>query len=307
MRIFLSVVEEGSFTKASIRHNVSQPATTIAINQIEDILGVDLFKRAGSVRQSVLTEQGKEVASVFSQLVQTHDEMMGEIDFASNMSKPKRIVVQRQYTDAFSSEWIETLVRIFDSRNITISTDDRDGVIDAITKREGDVGLVDGYIDSDLVDYLQIASEAIGLLVHKDNANQFGNLSQMHWADLPEHVMLLTQINSGALNKMRAIFRRHSVDTKNFIETDSMNILAQMLGDSQRVAILPKCCAGNMLLDEAFRFIPLADPAIEIPIGFATPRGYTARASFSKFVSMSRDIADAQQDESKPVDDRISA
>jgi DNA-binding transcriptional LysR family regulator len=36
MRIFLAAVEEGSFTLASARENVSQAAETIVINEIEE-------------------------------------------------------------------------------------------------------------------------------------------------------------------------------------------------------------------------------------------------------------------------------
>lgn len=291
MRIFLSIVEEGSFTKASLKHNISQPATTIAINQIEDILGVELFRRAGSVRHSELTEQGKEVLNVFSHLVQTHDDMMSEIDFASNLSKPKKIVAQSQYTDAFSSDWIETLIEIFGNRNITIGTDDRDAVIDTIVKRDGDVGLVDGYVDNELLDYIQIASDPIGILVNDQNMSEIYSQGSISWQDLPESLLILTHINSAAMNKIRSSFRRSGIKTDKFIETDSINIMMQMLRDPSRVALLPKCCVNGMSLDGTFRFIPVGGPSVEVPIGFVTPRGYSTRAGFSKFIDMSRELA----------------
>lgn len=57
LEVFAAVAEEGSFTKASLRLGISQPAVSQNIAELEKTLGVQLFERArGSVR---LTSDGR--------------------------------------------------------------------------------------------------------------------------------------------------------------------------------------------------------------------------------------------------------
>lgn len=57
VRVFLKVVEQGSFSAAAKNLNRAQSAVSYAINNLEEILGVKLFARAG--RKPTLTEAGK--------------------------------------------------------------------------------------------------------------------------------------------------------------------------------------------------------------------------------------------------------
>ncbi|BDP43863.1 hypothetical protein DAETH_38320 (plasmid) [Deinococcus aetherius] len=57
LRLFLAVAEEGNFTRAAGRVNLSQPALTHRIHQLEDELGVRLFERTS--RGARLTPSGE--------------------------------------------------------------------------------------------------------------------------------------------------------------------------------------------------------------------------------------------------------
>ena len=57
LKVFMTVAEEGSFTKAAARLNISQPAVSQHISELERTTGVKLFERLrGEVS---LTEQGR--------------------------------------------------------------------------------------------------------------------------------------------------------------------------------------------------------------------------------------------------------
>ena len=57
IRVFLSVVDEGSFPKAAKSLNRAQSAVTYAIRKLEAEIGVSLFDR--SAYRSVLTPAGR--------------------------------------------------------------------------------------------------------------------------------------------------------------------------------------------------------------------------------------------------------
>lgn len=290
LRLFLSVIEEGSFTKASLKNNISQPAVTIAINQIEESLGINVFERTGNTRQTTLTEKGNEVAAIFSQMVQNYDDMMGEIDNSAGRTRSKKIAVQNQYTSAFPDEWIETLIGLFGDSRISVSADDRESILKNVGSREADFGLVDGYVDSELVDYFHISTEPIGLLIHANHEIAETGVDALDWSRFPRGVMMLTQINAAVTNRIRATFRRCNITTNGVIEVDSVTLMKVMLRDKSRIALLPRCCARDLMEDHQFKFVNLENPIIELPVGFAAPRGSFNRANFSEFLQYTQNL-----------------
>ena len=57
LKVFMTVAKEGSFTKAAARLNISQPAVSQHISELERITGVKLFERLRG--EVVLTDQGR--------------------------------------------------------------------------------------------------------------------------------------------------------------------------------------------------------------------------------------------------------
>lgn len=57
LRVFMTVAQEGSFTKAATKLDVSQPAVSQHISELERVTGVKLFERLRG--EVVLTEQGR--------------------------------------------------------------------------------------------------------------------------------------------------------------------------------------------------------------------------------------------------------
>ena len=67
-RIFLTIVQYSSFQKAAELHNVTPPAVSHIVKQMEQEFGVSLFIR--NRRGVVLTTSGEQVLPLISSLVQ---------------------------------------------------------------------------------------------------------------------------------------------------------------------------------------------------------------------------------------------
>src|SRR5437868_4016113 len=82
LRIFRTLAEEGSFTRAAEVLFISQPAVSREVRSLEQALGIALVDRVG--RGMVLTEAGKLLAELSAQLFglerdieETMDELRG--------------------------------------------------------------------------------------------------------------------------------------------------------------------------------------------------------------------------------------
>lgn len=59
IRAFVTVAHAGNFTRAAARLHLSQPALTVQIRRLEDIVGARLFDR--NSRSVALTQTGREL------------------------------------------------------------------------------------------------------------------------------------------------------------------------------------------------------------------------------------------------------
>jgi DNA-binding transcriptional LysR family regulator len=71
---FVAVARLGSFTRAAKRLNLSQPALTVQIRQLEEAMGVRLFDR--STRVVMLTPIGRELAPTLERVLHEIDAVM---------------------------------------------------------------------------------------------------------------------------------------------------------------------------------------------------------------------------------------
>ena len=75
LKVFYTVASEKSFTKAAHKHNITQPAVSKHIQELERIYGITLFERRGS--SILLTEAGR----ILYEQAKNIDEIYREIDY----------------------------------------------------------------------------------------------------------------------------------------------------------------------------------------------------------------------------------
>ncbi|MFK7943704.1 MAG: LysR family transcriptional regulator, partial [Paracoccaceae bacterium] len=148
MRIYLAAVAEGNFTRASVRENISQPAATIVINEIEETIGAQLFLRRGNAREAKVTEAGRMVTETFARIVSVYDNETSSIDdLTGGKLKPSRILLQRGFSDSLRGAWILSIGTAFSPCQISFETLDRAQIVGAVRGREAAIGLIDGMAD----------------------------------------------------------------------------------------------------------------------------------------------------------------
>ncbi len=74
LRTLVTVVEMGGFAKAGELLGLSQPAVSLQIKRLEEIIGKKLFKKQG--QRQVLNHQGERLLPLAKQLLQTNDEII---------------------------------------------------------------------------------------------------------------------------------------------------------------------------------------------------------------------------------------
>lgn len=81
LRLFVSIVEEGSLTGAAKRHHITQPAVSRSLKLLEEHLGVDLFARVGRGLQ--ITPAGRALLPRAHEVLQRVQHVEREVQLAA--------------------------------------------------------------------------------------------------------------------------------------------------------------------------------------------------------------------------------
>ena len=85
LRIFTTVYEKESITDASKELGLTQPATSLAIKQLEEYYSTQLFARNN--RRIYITEAAKQLYAYAAPIIASYDEMDNEIKNWDNTGK----------------------------------------------------------------------------------------------------------------------------------------------------------------------------------------------------------------------------
>lgn len=98
LRAFVTVAECGSFTRAAASLHLSQPALTVQIRKLEDVLGLRLFDR--NTRMVALTRNGAELLPGLGRILRELDGVLAE---TRQLSTIERGIVRLALLPSFAS------------------------------------------------------------------------------------------------------------------------------------------------------------------------------------------------------------
>jgi DNA-binding transcriptional LysR family regulator len=277
MRVMLAAVEEGSFTKASAKQNITQPATTIIIQDIEDHAGCELFERSGMSRKAVLTDAGEEVASVFMRIVGEFDSEISRVkDLLRGRKEAKEILIQNSYSSALSAPWLHSLFKTFDGCYIKFNSCSREEIIERIQSRDACLGLIDGQKSCEMSDYRHIASDHIVAVTRSDKE---GSIRKCTWNQMPNDCIIYSGTNNVTFKAMRQLLDNVGEKSQH-LEINDEQLIASLVRETGMTAIMPRVTAQSILEDGDLACTEINGLRIEVPIGLIMPWGNMHKTNF---------------------------
>ncbi len=160
LRAFVTLADERSFTRAARRLNLSQPALTVQIRNLELSFGGKLFDR--DPRGVALTRIGGELAPRLRRLLSDLDGAMSE---AKDLANGRRGTIRIAALPSFSAGRLPDLVARFRAANPAISFVIRDAiaskVVAAVQSEAADLGVTAGVELTQGVEILHEASDRL--------------------------------------------------------------------------------------------------------------------------------------------------
>lgn len=270
LKAFVAVAEESSFTRASKRLALSQPALTIQINQFEEELGVKLFDR--TTRRVRLTSNGEEflptarrllddVYTAVAEVRAVAERRRGRVTVAALPSVATRIMPQ--IVAAYSARYPAVGVHMHDSN--------ASGVQNRVRIGEVDFGISSMWAPDQDLAFEPILRDRFGLVCRGDHPLARSR-APLPWRDLGDATFLGLAADTG----IRTLLHRiddlpDSVRAPQF-EVSNIATMEGLLEAGLGVSALPELALpGHRSCDLVFR--PLVEPVLTRDLCLITRRG----------------------------------
>lgn len=262
VRLFLSIVELGSVSKAARRHGIAQPSATVKLHKLERQLGVQLLDRSPS--GSVATPAGVGLARACAETVAKAVALVDRADALRDTQTHLTIATTRHVGDHFLPGWI-TACPLDDVR---IDVVEADTLTVAQTVRSGEAML--GFTEGPAAP-LGLRSEVVAIEkvvpVIGRRHQWFGRRRAVTGRDLISTTLVLGRSGSGTLDVVEAAFATHGLGAiGHHVEVDGAAATRVAALNGAGVAFLPTCRVAGDLRSGGLKVLPVRDVNIEQPV-----------------------------------------
>ncbi len=272
LRVFVAVAQNLSFTKAAQELNISQPAISKHIQELEAMYGVQLFERVGN--KIKLTAGGNVFLKHAISIIESYRGL--ELDMSLHSGKYSgvlRIGASTTIAQYLLPKLIAKFLNRFPDIRFTMLSGNSEQIEQDLSAHRIDVGLIEG--DSHHVGfrYIPIAKDELVLVTSTRN-NVKDEISVEELKTLP---LVVREDGSGTLEVMGKALARHG------IKLSEMNIMLK-LGSTESIksflinctfsyAIISIAALTDELKQDKLKVIEINGMTMEREFSFVTHQG----------------------------------
>lgn len=255
LRNYLSVVEEGSFSKAALRCFISQSALSEQIQKLEDEVGAQLLDR--SRRIIVPTGAGKifiiHAQQVLAQIVRAKQEIQG-----LNESGPNTITLGISPTIApyFLPRVLESFTVSHSDIEVMIYEEATTSLLQLVEAGTVDFGIVSAPISGRGFKMEELFSEE--LLVALPSTHPLADRPSLHLNQLRYEKFILMREGYYLGDQTLALCKQHNFRPKILIRTGHLDTIQSLIGAGLGISLVPRMAVLNEA--EHICYCPLEKP-----------------------------------------------
>ena len=239
LETFITVAELKNFTKAAQALNLTQPAVSNHINQLEKEYNAKLFMR--KKKDFTLTNEGKIALTYARRLKALHEKMIQKIADEQTSSSHIKIGITHTSENNNITEVLAQYANQMHNITITIITDSINNLYDMLENYQLDIAIVDGKKQSGKLNYLMLDTDYLVCVLssqHPLAKNSSISLNQLKKENM---ILRLPSSSTRSLFEATLISINESIDSFNvLLEVDNVSTIKQLVMNNFGVSILPQ-------------------------------------------------------------------
>ena len=255
--LLLHLYEQRSVVRAAEAANMTQPAASKLLAEMEDMLGVQLFERhARGVEPTwygqVLIRRAR---SALSEIGRAHDEIaalragrMGQASIGTVVNPGTTLVPQA--IAAVKRDFPDILIRVEMDYSRPLVAKLLDGQLDIV------IGRIMGPEGAGELEFEPLADEPHSVIVRA--AHPLAQRDKVSHADLVDYGWIMPPAASVLRTRLDSVFLEHGLSPPNsIVETSALPVIIHLLRHSDMLAALPAESVAPYLQTEQMRVLPI--------------------------------------------------
>jgi len=197
LKVFYTVAQRLSFTKAAAELFITQPAVTKHIKELEHQLNQQLFRRNGS--SIILTTAGKILLQYAEKIFQTYTDLETELAQLNNLEAGTlHIGASTTVAQTILPKILALFKKTYPAVAFTFAQGNTDLITQLVSEQKVDIAIVEGAVHYPQIAYAPFAKDEI-VLVTKAN-NQLSKKAEITPKQLLNIPLILREAGSGTLD-----------------------------------------------------------------------------------------------------------
>lgn len=235
LRIFKTVCEEGSITKAAEKLFMTQPAVSNAISDLEDYLGICLFDRIS--RRLYLNETGKLFLIKTNKLLDLYEDLVKD---SKELEEKATIRIGSSITIAnfLLPKIIEEFEKVYKNTPTKVLIDNAREIEGKLINNEVDLALIEGVIFNEQL--IKIPISCYELIAICSPKHRFALQDSITINDLIKERLLLREKGSAIRDTFDSTLLLHNISINPAWTSVNSQALIQAVNQNLGISILPK-------------------------------------------------------------------
>lgn len=259
LNVFLTVMEEKSFTRAAERLGRTQPAITQAIQRLEQDLGEVLIDRSG--RELALTDAGQVVFETARRQQNLQRELISQLDELRNKATGRLVIGANESMILYLLPHLIRYRRSHPKVKLVVQRSRSSEIPELLLAGDADFGVV-SYLTGDerfhsevlYVDHLSFVVSPDHPLAHE---------KRLTIKDLEAQSFVAHNVASPYRDAVMKAFQQQKIQLNMDIEMPTVESIRRMVQSGLGVAFLPRVCVDQDLSNGILKEIPVNELRLE--------------------------------------------
>ncbi|HYA16520.1 MAG TPA: LysR family transcriptional regulator [Bryobacteraceae bacterium] len=290
LRVFLTIANERSFSRAAAKLGRTQPAVSLALQRLENELGEQLLDRFA--RDVVLTDAGRTVLEYARRFQNLEGELQNAIAELRDHSAGRLVIGANESTSLYLLRHIENYRRLYPKVKIQVRRSFSSRIPDEI---------IDGNLELGVISYEPKDERLVAQVIFTDSLafvvspqHRLAKRKQVPLSELAEETFIAHNVISPYREIVIRAFQERGVPLNMEVEMPTVETIRWMVERDHGVAFLPRMCVEQEIAEKRLVAVKVPEIDVERKIWLVQPSrravSYAADA-FLKLVMKPKPVA----------------
>ena len=264
---FLSVVRHGSYTKAALELDLTQPAISHHMKLLEEHYGRKLLDYRN--RTLTLTEAG-EIVLEHAEMQKARERVIREkLLHMEDRKKERKFGATLTIGEFTLSDILPELLGSFSHEHLTMLVDNTKNMLKMLSEGEIQFALVEGLIDKD--EYRARLLKTCSFVLVVPEGHRLTKMKDVRLDDLLSEVLIIREEGSGSREILERGLIERNRSLKSFSDTiimGNVNIMKRMVEAGMGISMMYRDAAISEIREKRLYEVPITDLSMEREFNF---------------------------------------